>query len=207
MSKTAAYLRKNHQRYVEELKTLVRFASVSAQPQHAADCAACAAWLAEHFRAMGLRTKLHHTKGHPIITAATPRRAGVPTVLIYGHYDVQPPEPLELWKTPPFEPVVRGGKLFGRGASDNKGQFFAHVKAVEAYLRTGMPLPVNVVFLIEGEEESGSYALSGFLKSHGRVLRPDYIVVSDTGMFSKDHPSITLGTRGIAAFEIRVDGP
>ncbi len=128
-------------------------------------------------------------------------------VLIYGHYDVQPPEPLELWRTPPFEPTVRSGKLFGRGASDNKGQFFAHVKAVETYVRTSTPLPVNVVFLIEGEEETGSFALAEFVKRRGRALRPDYIVVSDTGMFSKDHPSITLGTRGIAALEIRVDGP
>jgi acetylornithine deacetylase/succinyl-diaminopimelate desuccinylase-like protein len=207
MSTISRYLRQNRHRFVAELKTLVRFASVSAQPEHAADCAACAAWLVEHFRAMGLRAKLHRTSGHPIVTAATRRRAGAPTVLIYGHYDVQPPEPLELWRTPPFEPVVRGGRLFGRGASDNKGQFFAHVKAVEAYLRTGTPLPVNVAFLIEGEEETGSFALGGFVKRHGRVLRPDYIVVSDTGMFSKDHPSITLGTRGIVALEVRVDGP
>lgn len=205
MSKTSDYLRQNRERFVTELKTLVRFASVSAQPQHATDCAACATWLAEHFRAMGLRAKLHRTKGHPIITAVTPRRAGVPTVLIYGHYDVQPPEPLELWRTPPFEPTVRGGKLFGRGASDNKGQFFAHVKAVETYLRTGTPLPVNIVFLIEGEEETGSFALAEFVKR--RPFRPDYIVVSDTGMFSKRHPTVTLGTRGIAALEIRVDGP
>jgi len=204
---TQAYLKQHRDRFVTELKTLVHFASVSAQPQHAGDCAACATWLAEHFRAMGLHAKLHRTKGHPIIIAETPHRAGAPTVLIYGHYDVQPPEPLELWRTPPFEPTVRGGKLFGRGASDNKGQFFAHVKAVETYLRTGTPLPVNVVFLIEGEEETGSFALAEFVKRHGRTLRPDYIVVSDTGMFSKDHPSITLGTRGIAALDVRVDGP
>jgi succinyl-diaminopimelate desuccinylase len=207
MSAISDFLRQNRQRYVEELTTLVRFASVSAQPKHRADCAACAAWLTEHFRNMGLQSKLHRTKGHPIVTATTPRRPGAPTVLIYGHYDVQPPEPIELWRTPPFEPTVRAGKLFGRGASDNKGQFFAHVKAVEAYLKTGAPLPVNVIFLIEGEEEVGSLALAGFVKKHGRALRPDYIVVSDTGMFSKQHPTVTLGTRGITAFELRVDGP
>jgi acetylornithine deacetylase/succinyl-diaminopimelate desuccinylase-like protein len=207
MNAITKYLKQNRHRYVEELKTLVRFASVSAKPQHADDCAACAAWLAKHLRSMGLCAKLHRTKGHSIITAEMPQQAGLPTVLIYGHYDVQPPEPLELWRTPPFAPTVRGGKLFGRGASDNKGQFFAHVKAVEAYLQTGTPLPVNVIFLIEGEEETGSLALGKFVKRHGRKLRPDYIVVSDTGMFSKQHPTVTLGTRGIAAFEIRVDGP
>ncbi len=207
MSKTTAYLQKNKQRHVEELKTLVRFPSVSAQPQHAADCAACAEWVTQHFRSLGLRATVHRTRGHPIVTAETPRQADRPTVLIYGHYDVQPPEPLEQWRTPPFEPVVRGGKLFGRGASDNKGQFFAHVKAVETYLRLGLPLPVNILFLIEGEEEIGSFALRRFVKQHGHRLHPDYIVVSDTGMFSKNHPSITLGTRGIAALEVRVDGP
>src|SRR5664279_871770 len=136
------YLSQNRQEFFEQLKTLVRFPSVSAQPEHRRDVLACADWLARHFRTLGLDVNLYPTKGHPIVLARThASRSHAPTVLIYGHYDVQPPEPFELWKTPPFEPVIRGGKLFGRGASDNKGQFFVHVKAVEAYVKTGTPLP------------------------------------------------------------------
>jgi acetylornithine deacetylase/succinyl-diaminopimelate desuccinylase-like protein len=201
------YLQRNDERFVRELQTLIRFPSISAQPEHKRDLLACAEWLAKHFAALGLQTKLHPTRGHPVILARTPHRAGLPTVLIYGHYDVQPPEPFELWKTPPFEPVIRDGKIFGRGASDNKGQFFAHVKAVEAFLRTRTPLPVNVILLIEGEEEVGSVSLATFVKANGKKLRADYIVISDTGMFSPRHPTVTYATRGIAALEIRVDGP
>lgn len=209
MSALATYVARNRKRFVDELKTLVRFPSVSTQPDHNRDIEACAAWVAKHFRHIGLDTKLHKTAGHPIVVARSPRssRPDAPTVLIYGHYDVQPPEPFELWKTPPFEPVVRDGELFGRGASDNKGQFFSHVKAVEAYLKTHTPLPVNVTFLIEGEEEVGSEALMTFCKRHARQLRADYIIISDSGMYSKRHPTITYGTRGIASLEIRVDGP
>jgi succinyl-diaminopimelate desuccinylase len=127
--------------------------------------------------------------------------------VIYGHYDVQPPEPLDLWNTPPFEPVVRGGKLFGRGASDNKGQFFAHVKAVEACLKTGTPLPVNLTFLIEGEEEVGSESLMRFVKNHSRELRADYVIVSDSSMFARGLPTLTYATRGTVAVEVRIDGP
>ena len=202
------YLSRNRQRFVEQLKTLVRFPSVSTQPAHRRDVLACADWLVRHFRTLGLDVKLCPTRGNPIIVARTRRpRAHAPRILVYGHYDVQPPEPLELWKTPPFEPVVRGGKLFGRGASDNKGQFFAHVKAVESYLKTGQPLPVNLIFLIEGEEEVGSSHLAPFVRQHRRELAADFVVVSDTGMFSKRHPTVTYGTRGCAGFEIRVDGP
>jgi len=203
------YLSQNRSRFVEQLKALVRFPSVSTLPEHRQDVLACADWLTRHFRTLGLDVKLYPTKGNPILVARTPRasRADAPEVLVYGHYDVQPPEPIELWKTPPFELVVRGGKLFGRGASDNKGQFFAHVKAVEAYMKTGTPLPVNLTFLIEGEEEIGSQNLMLFVKKHAKQLRADYIIISDTGMFSRNHPTITYATRGIAALEVRVDGP
>ena len=194
------YLSQNRRPFVEQLKTLVRFPSVSTQPEHLRDVLSCADWLANHFRILGLDVKLYPTKGNPILVARTPQVRGpkVPSVLIYGHYDVQPPEPLELWKTSPFDPVVRAGKLFGRGASDNKGQFFAHVKAVEAYLKTRTPLPANVTFLIEGEEEVGSLNLMSFVKQRAKQLRADYVIVSDTSMFSKDHPTITYATRGIA---------
>ena len=203
------YLLKNRRQFVEQLKTLVRFASISTQPDHRRDVLACVDWLARHFRMLGLDVKLYPTKGNPLILACAPHShdTNAPRVLIYGHYDVQPPEPFELWETPPFKPVVRDGKLFGRGASDNKGQFFAHVKAVEAYLKTGTPLPANVTFLIEGEEEVGSANLMSFVKQHAKQLRADYIIVSDTSMFSKNQPTLTYATRGIVGMEVRVDGP
>ena len=203
------YLSQNRRPFVEQLKSLVRFPSISTQPEHRRDVFSCANWLARHFRTLGLDVKLYPTKGNPILVARTRHLRGpkVPSVLIYGHYDVQPPEPFELWKTAPFEPVERAGKLFGRGASDNKGQFFAHVKAVEAYQKTRTPLPVNVTFLIEGEEEVGSQNLVSFVKHRAKQLRADYVIVSDTSMFSKDHPTITYATRGIAALEVHVDGP
>jgi acetylornithine deacetylase/succinyl-diaminopimelate desuccinylase-like protein len=208
MDAVASYIARNRRRFVDELKTLVSFPSVSTQPKHKRDLEACANWLIRHFRSLKLDAKLYRTAGHPIIIATLDApRSDAPTVLIYGHYDVQPPEPFELWHTPPFEPTVRAGNLYGRGASDNKGQFFAHVKAVESYLRTGTPLPANVIFLIEGEEEVGSESLMQFVRQHSRQLRADYIVVSDSGMYSKRHPAITYATRGIAALEVRVDGP
>ncbi|HUJ10541.1 MAG TPA: dipeptidase [Verrucomicrobiae bacterium] len=202
------HLLQTRRQSVEQLKQLVRFPSVSAQSAHRRDLLACADWLARHFRTLGLDVKLYPTKGNPILAARVScHRSGAPHVLIYGHYDVQPPEPFELWKTPPFTPVVRDGKLFGRGASDNKGQFFAHVKAVEAYLKTGTPLPTNVTFLIEGEEEVGSANLIKFVKQRAKQFRADYIVVSDTSMFAKNQPTLTYATRGIVGMEIRVDGP
>ncbi|HUJ71042.1 MAG TPA: dipeptidase [Verrucomicrobiae bacterium] len=203
------YLSQNRRQFVQELKSLVRFASVSTQPERRRDVLACADWLARHFRSLGLDVKLYPTKGNPILVARTRRtpNASAPRVLVYGHYDVQPPDPLELWKTPPFEPVERGGKLFGRGASDNKGQFFAHVKAVEAYLKTRTPLPVDVMFLIEGEEEVGSENLVAFVRQRAKRLRAEYVVVSDTGMFSRDYPTLTYATRGTVGLEVRVEGP
>ena len=201
------YLKQHRTRFLAELRQLMRFPSVSAQPAHHADVYACANWLAQHFRHIGLCATVHKTAGHPIVEARTAPRARLPTVLIYGHYDVQPPEPLDLWKTPPFEPTVRAGKIFGRGASDNKGQFFAHVKAVESFLATQTPLPVNVVFLIEGEEETSGAALVQFVRRHARRLQADFIIVSDTGMYAKQCPTLTYATRGCVAFELRVDGP
>jgi acetylornithine deacetylase/succinyl-diaminopimelate desuccinylase-like protein len=204
---TSHYLRQHRARFVRELQQLVRFPSISAQPKHRGDLLACAKWLAGHFRKIGLSATIHKTAGHPIIEATLHApRSDAPTVVIYGHYDVQPPEPLDLWKTPPFGAVVRAGKMYGRGASDNKGQFFAHVKAVEALLAAGRS-PVNVTFLIEGEEEVGSEALMEFCRQHSRRLRADYIVISDGGMYAKGQPAIAYATRGIAALEVRVDGP
>src|SRR5271154_2969635 len=204
------YLKQNQTRFVAELCELLRFPSVSAQPQHKKDLLACAEWLVSHCHRIGLEAKLCHTDGHPIVLAKTPRvksKTRRPHYMVYGHYDVQPPEPLDLWKTPPFEPRLAGRLLFARGSTDNKGQHFAHLKAVEAYLKTGTPLPCDLTFLIEGEEEVGSANLAKFLKTHQKELACDAVVVSDTGMPSPEHPALTYSLRGIIAFEITLHGP
>jgi acetylornithine deacetylase/succinyl-diaminopimelate desuccinylase-like protein len=203
----AKHITGHRRQFIEELKSFCEFPSVSAQPKHQRDIHACAGWLVTHLRKIGLKTTLHRTDGHPIIVAKFFQSSTLPTVLIYGHYDVQPPEPLHLWNTPPFEPTIRAGKLYARGASDNKGQIFAHIKAVETLLATGRKLPVNIIFLIEGEEEVGSRNLMTFVKQNAKQLRADYIIISDTGMFSKKHPTVTYATRGIAALEVTVTGP
>jgi acetylornithine deacetylase/succinyl-diaminopimelate desuccinylase-like protein len=165
----------------------------------------------KHCRAIGLEARLCPTKGHPIVVAKTPRAkskgAGRPHFVVYGHYDVQPPEPLELWKSPPFEPRVCNGALFGRGACDNKGQNLAHLKAVEAYLKTGTKLPCDITFVIEGEEEVGSSSLAAFLREHRAELGCDAIVISDTGMPTPKHPALTYALRGIVSFQITLHGP
>jgi acetylornithine deacetylase/succinyl-diaminopimelate desuccinylase-like protein len=204
------YLKQNQTRFVAELCELLRFPSVSAQPDHKKDLLACAEWLVSHCHRIGLEAKLCHTDGHPIVLAKTPRvksKTRRPHYMVYGHYDVQPPEPLDLWKTPPFEPRLAGRLLFARGSTDNKGQHFAHLKAVEAYLKTGTPLPCDLTFLIEGEEEVGSANLAKFLKTHRKELMCDAVVVSDTGMPSPEHPALTYSLRGIIAFEITLHGP
>ncbi len=204
------YLKQNQTRFVAELCELLRFPSVSAQPQHKKDLLACAEWLVSHCHRIGLEAKLCHTDGHPIVLAKTPRvksKTRRPHYMVYGHYDVQPPEPLDLWKTPPFEPRLAGRLLFARGSTDNKGQHFAHLKAVEAYLATGTPLPCDLTFLIDGEEEVGSANLAKFLKTHRKELACDAVVVSDTGMPSPEHPALTYSLRGIIAFEITLHGP
>jgi acetylornithine deacetylase/succinyl-diaminopimelate desuccinylase-like protein len=207
------YLKQNQTRFVAELCELLRFPSVSAQPQHKKDLHACAEWLVQHCRAIGLEAKLCPTAGHPIVLARTPRGSRGrsphqrPHYMVYGHYDVQPPEPLDLWQTPPFAPRIVGKTIYARGSTDNKGQFFAHLKAVETYLKTGTPLPCDLTFVIEGEEEVGSENLAKFLKSHRTELKCDAVVVSDTGMPSPKHPALTYALRGIIAFELKLHGP
>ncbi len=206
------FLKQNESRFIAELCEYVRFPSVSAQPQHRDDLKACAAWLAKHCEQIGLQARLCQTAGHPIVLAKTVREAPAggrrrPQFLVYGHYDVQPPEPFELWKSPPFEPRIEGRSLFARGASDNKGQNLAHLKAVEAYFRTGTDLPCDLTFVIEGEEEVGSRSLATFLREHRDELRCDAVVISDTGMPDKRYPALTYALRGIAAFEITLRGP
>jgi len=203
------YLARNEQRFIRELIQHASFASVSAQPKHQRDVLANARWLLDHCRRIGLNARLVTTPGNPVLAARTPRTKGSRKLhyLVYGHYDVQPPEPFDLWKTDPFKPVVRGRSLFGRGTSDNKGQHFAHLKAVEAHLATGTPLPCDLTFVIEGEEEVGSGHLAGFLKAHRRELACDGVVISDTGIPALDTPALTYGLRGIAALEIKLHGP
>ena len=205
------YLEQNKSRFVSELCEYLRFPSVSAQPLHRSDMQACAGWLVKHCRQIGLEARLCPTAGHPIVVAKTPRMKAKgrsrPHFVVYGHYDVQPPEPLELWKSPPFEPRIADGVLYARGASDNKGQNLAHLKAVEAYLKTGTELPCDITFVIEGEEEVGSSSLASFLRKHRAELACDAIVISDTGMPTPKHPALTYALRGIIGFEVTLSGP
>lgn len=195
-------------RWEAELKEFLRFPSVSADPRRAPDVRRCAAWLASHLSGVGLeRVRIIPTPGHPLVVAEWRHRPARPTILIYGHYDVQPADPLSEWRTPPFEPTVRGDDLYARGASDDKGQLFTHVKALEWWLRTKGALPVNVVCLFEGEEEIGSPNLTPFLAGHRNDFRAEVAVVSDTRMLGPDRPALTYALRGALSVEVEVLGP
>jgi len=203
-----AYAQDNRARFLEELKAFVRIPSVSTDPAAKPEMQRAAQWVADQLRSLGLQNvAIYPTAGHPVVYAeslsAGPHKS---TALIYGHYDVQPAEPLELWHSPAFEPTQRGENLYGRGASDMKGQVMTSLKAVEALARTGS-LPVNLKFLIEGEEEIGSRNLEPFIAEHKELLACDYAVNPDTGIIGADTPSITYGLRGLAYFEIRLSGP
>ena len=202
------FARNNSKVVLSELKEFVRIPSVSSQPKHAVDVKRCAEWLARHLRSVGLEhVKVIPTKRHPIVYADWLHAGARPTILIYGHYDVQPVDPLSEWRSPPFEPIVRGDNLYGRGASDDKGQLFTHVKAIESYLRTLGRLPVNVKCLFEGEEEIGSPNLQSFLSQHEQALTADVAVMSDTRMLAPDRPAITYALRGALSLELEVSGP
>lgn len=204
--KIEAYVSENRERFIEELQELMRFPSVSAQRKHDGDTRACAEWLVAHFQKLGLEASLVDVGGQPIVRAQakgkTARR-----VMVYGHYDVQPEDPLDQWQTPPFEPTIRDGILYGRGSTDDKGQFFAHVKAVESLLETDGELPCEVLFLLEGEEESGGDALARYIRQAKDELKPDVVIVSDSTMYDEKTPAITYGLRGMAGFEFTVKGP
>jgi acetylornithine deacetylase/succinyl-diaminopimelate desuccinylase-like protein len=188
----------NQSRARDELFDLLRIPSVSARSEHNADTARAAEWVAAALEKIGLGATIHPTKGHPIVVGEWRKAgAGAQTVLVYGHYDVQPAEPLELWDSPPFEPTVRDGKIFARGSVDDKGQLYLHIKALEAHLATRGTLPVNIIVLAEGEEEVGSDHLAEFIEQHAEQLKCDAVVISDSGMFAP----------GLPYFQIDVQGP
>ena len=198
----------SRQMIVGQLRDFVRFPSVGAQPNHNADVAACANWLVEHLRSIGFsNVRALPTARHPIVRAEWLNALGRPTVLIYGHYDVQPADPLDQWKAPPFSAAVRGEHLYGRGSTDDKGQMFAYIKAAEALLRTTGGLPVNIKCLFEGEEESGSTSLPEFLARHRDELAADAVALSDSPMASMDRPAITYAMRGSLSLSLAVHGP
>jgi acetylornithine deacetylase/succinyl-diaminopimelate desuccinylase-like protein len=202
------YAHANRSRFLAELENFIRFPSVSAQPQHADDVKQCAAWLAAHLRQIGLQhVKIISNQYSPIVYAEWLHAPTQPTVLIYGHYDVQPADPLHEWHSPPFAPTVRGDDLYGRGACDDKGQMFTHVKALEAYLRTEGTLPVNVKCLFEGEEEIGSPHLTPFLARHTHALAADVALMSDMPILAPDRPAITYAMRGGLSLELELRGP
>ena len=201
------YLKTHANRFEEELCELLRIPSVSTDPTHRGDIDRAAQWVGEHLRRLGLATEIVPTTGHPLVIAESPRIDGAPTVLVYGHYDVQPAEPSDLWQSPPFEPTRRDGNLYARGATDDKGQVLTHVYSVEAWLAIERRLPVNLKFLIEGEEEVGSQGLYGFLTDHAQRLACDCLVISDGAQFAPGQPAITYGLRGIVYFELVLTGP
>ena len=206
--KLVGWLEANDQRLHDDLFAFLRIPSVSARSEHNADVARAAKWLHDQLTRIGFSTETLATPGHPVVLAEW-RNApeGAPTVLIYGHYDVQPPEPLELWTSPAFEPTIRDGNIYARGSVDDKGQLWLHVAALEAHLATRGTLPVNVIVMAEGEEEVGSEHLAPFIEQHKARLRCDAVVISDSTMFAPGIPSILSSLRGLAYFEINVTGP
>jgi succinyl-diaminopimelate desuccinylase len=202
-----SYIQAHRQAFEDELAALLRIASVSADSRQRGDVRRAADWIADQFKKLGLATELIETGGHPLIYAQTPPVPGVPIALVYGHYDVQPPEPLDEWISPPFEPTERNGNIYARGATDDKGQMLTHVKSVEAWIKTVGKLPIQVKFLIEGEEEVGSEHLTPFVRQHRDKLACDTIVISDSCQFAPGVPAITYGLRGIAYYELRLRGP
>ncbi|MFQ6673999.1 MAG: M20/M25/M40 family metallo-hydrolase, partial [Fidelibacterota bacterium] len=197
------YAESQADRYVEELKELVRIPSISSSSDHKKEVHRCAEHLRENMLGIGLeRAELFETAGHPIVYGEWLGAPGSPTVLIYGHYDVQPVDPLELWDSPPFEPEVRSGRMYGRGTVDDKGQVHIHTKAIESWIKAQGALPLNVKFIAEGEEEIGSENLGSFLLSHQDLLAADVALISDTPMFEKGMPSICYGLRGLAYFQV-----
>ena len=213
MSDTQNYIQENKERFLEELKDLLRIASISADPAYKNEVLNCAEAVAKHLKNAGAENvEICETKGYPVVFGEKLIDKNLPTVLVYGHYDVQPADPLELWESGPFEPVVKAtelhpeGAIFARGSADDKGQFFMHVKAFEAMMKTNS-LPCNIKFIIEGEEEVGSVSLADFLEENKEKLACDVILISDTHIYSNEQPTVTTGLRGLSYMEVEVEGP
>ena len=209
MSDFENYLQQNHSRFETDFFQLLRIPSVSTDTAFREDVHRAADWLKKRFQSFGLDAELIQTTGHPLVYAESPPVPGAPTVLVYGHYDVQPPDPLDEWTTPPFEPTVRNGDVYARGATDDKGQMLTHVFGAESWIKLRGKLPVQLKFLIEGEEECGSSGLNDFLNQPETKdkLGCDIVVISDSSQYQEGQPAITYGLRGIAYFELRLTGP
>lgn len=201
------YLEEHREAFESDLCDLLRIPSVSADSRHRGDMQRAADWVLGQFESLGMAAEMVKTAGHPIVYAESPPVAGAPTVLVYGHYDVQPPDPLDEWISPPFEPTKRDGNVYARGATDDKGQMLTHVKSAQAILATAGKLPIQIKYIIEGEEEVGSENIEQFLESRREQLACDVIVISDTSQFGPGKPAITYGLRGIAYYEVRLTGP
>jgi acetylornithine deacetylase/succinyl-diaminopimelate desuccinylase-like protein len=207
MDAVLSALRSQETKILDELFEFLRIPSIGTDPVYANDTAQCATWLAERFARAGFQTTLESTGGHPAVLAQWRGAPGAPTVLVYGHYDVQPAEPLEAWSSPPFDPTVRDGNVVARGASDDKGQVYCHLAAARAHLEVRGRLPVNLLFLIEGEEESGSENFDRYVRAHRDELACDAVVVSDSAQFAAGLPAITYSLRGLLYMEVTVTGP
>lgn len=201
------HIQTHRDHYLTELAEFLAIPSISSSPDHAADVRRCAEWTAAHMRRIGLEhVELIETPGHPVVYADWLHAEGAPTILFYGHYDVQPVDPVELWESPPFEATVRDGEIYARGAADDKGQVFMHLKAIEAHLSKAGRLPVNMRLLIEGEEEVGSAHLDQLIRDHKERLKADVVVISDSAMFDRGVPSICYSLRGLVYFQIDLRG-
>ncbi|MDR5693891.1 MAG: dipeptidase [Armatimonadota bacterium] len=200
------YVENQQQRFLEDLIAWLRIPSISTLPSHRPHIEEAARWLRDHLHALGFQAEIIPTEGHPLVYAEHGKDQGKPTVLMYGHYDVQPPDPLEKWRTPPFEPVIEEGYVYARGASDDKGQALIPIHATETLLRTSGALPVHVKVLVEGEEEIGSPNIGSSLRAHREMLKADVALVCDTAMFAKDLPTLVTGLRGLLYTEVEVEG-
>jgi acetylornithine deacetylase/succinyl-diaminopimelate desuccinylase-like protein len=201
------YLKENEAKSLEQLKDLLRIPSISAQSDYKDDMHKCAQWVSDYIKNLGMKSEILETGGHPLVYGEYHVSDDVPTILIYGHYDVQPVDPLDLWKTTPFEPIEEGGYVVARGATDDKGQLFTHLKGAEAYLKTVGKIPVNIKYMIEGEEEVQSENLPVFIENNKEKFAADVVLVSDGSMYGREMPAINYGLRGIAFVEVKVTGP
>ncbi len=207
LEKVLAYLDNNQQQHVDQLCDFLRIPSISSQSDHDEDTRKAGKFVADELRELGLSVEVIDLGGHPLVYAETEQRPDRKTLLFYGHYDVQPVDPLELWDNPPFDPVIKDGIVYARGSSDDKGQVYTHIKAIEAYIRQGVELPVNVKFIIEGEEEAGGESIYKFTEQNPEKLACDAVIVSDTTLYNETTPGICYSLKGLVYMEIHVDGP